>query len=181
MSLKATPVRATPASGLVIVKVSVAVSPATIGLGWNSLWSSGGSKTVNVSLAVFPVPPLVELTAPLTLLYVPAVGAVTSTLTVHVPLAAIVPPENDIDPSPAFAVTVPPHVVLAAGVPATTIFPGKVGKVSLKATSVKAVPALGLVIVKVRVLVSHAPIGSGEKFLLIDGGSGRGSTPPSPL
>lgn len=169
VSEKATPVRVVPVFGLVIVNVKVLVPPTAIGSGENDLLIPGGigAFTVRLSLPVLPVrpPPVVDVTLPLTLLYVPAVGAVTSTVTVQLPPAAIVPPENEIDPAPATAVTVPPHVVLAAGVPATSMLPGEVGKVSLKATPARAVPVLGLVIVKVSVEVLPATIGLGVKSL----------------
>ena len=76
------------------------------------------------------------------LLYVPSVGAVTSTLTVQVPPPAIVAPEKFIDPSPpvkAGAKTPAPQSVISTfGVEATTIAPGTKGKVSAKATSNKS-------------------------------------------
>ena len=57
--------------GLVIVKVSVEVPPARMGLGANNLEIAGGFKTVSVAVAipVVPlfVPPSVEKTNPLTL------------------------------------------------------------------------------------------------------------------
>ena len=57
--------------GLVIVKVSVEVPPARIGLGANNLEIVGGFKTVSeaVAIPVVPlfVPPCVEETNPLTL------------------------------------------------------------------------------------------------------------------
>jgi len=57
--------------GLVIVKVSVEVPPARMGLGANNLEIAGGFKTVSdaVAIPVVPVfvPPSVENTNPLTL------------------------------------------------------------------------------------------------------------------
>jgi hypothetical protein len=156
---------------LAITRVKVTVDP-TSGVVSEICLSNEMSMSVTskLSLAVFPVPLFVEVTLPLVLLYVPAVGAVTSTVTVQDPLAAIVPPLKDIDPTPALAVTVPPQLVDVFGVGATTIDPGEVGKVSLKATPVIEVAEFGLVIVKVKVLTPSTEIGSGEKFFEILGG-----------
>ena len=65
VSVKATPVRAVLAFGLVMVKVRVEVPFTWIEDGLNPFWIDGGATTVRP--AVFdavPVPPLVELTAP---------------------------------------------------------------------------------------------------------------------
>ena len=87
------------------------------------------------------------------------------TFTVQVPPAAMLPAENASEV--AFAaganVAAPQPVVLAAGVAATVIAPGLVGKVSPKDTPVNAVVGFGLVIVKVNVEVPPTAIGAGEK------------------
>lgn len=71
------------------------------------------------------------------------------TLTVQVPPPTMVPPEKEIEALFAFGlkVGVPQPLVLALGVVATTIAPGEVGKVSLKATPVKGVDGFELVMV----------------------------------
>jgi hypothetical protein len=91
------------------------------------------------------------------------------TLTVHVPPATIEPPEKDMDALPPVGVKVgvPQPLVVALGVAATTIAPGVVGNVSVKATPVKGVSVLGLVRVKVRVEVPPARMGDGEKAFVI--------------
>jgi hypothetical protein len=70
VSVKATPVRALFKLGFVIVKVSVEVPPARIGLGANSFAILGGFKMVRdaEALPLDPVfvPPFVEDTNPLT-------------------------------------------------------------------------------------------------------------------
>jgi hypothetical protein len=101
VSVKATPVRAVPAFGFVIAKVSVLTPPTAIGFGENAFAMLGGETTVNVSVPVLPVPPLVEVTLPVVLALSPAVVAVTLTVTVQVPLAATVPPEKLTDVLPA--------------------------------------------------------------------------------
>src|SRR6266852_3631543 len=127
------------------------------------------SPAPSVAEAVLPVPPLVELTLPVVLSLEPEVVGVTSTLTAHELLAEIVPPLRLIEVLPAVGVNVPPlHVLLAFGVAATCRPPGKV---SLTATPLKAVPVLGLVMVKVRVEVPPTEVVVGEKALLILGGA----------
>ena len=107
----------------------------------------------------------VALTAPLTLVYAPTALTVMLTFTVQVPPAAMVAPENATDAAFAVGAKVgaPQPVVLAAGVAATVIAPGLVGKVSPKATPVSAVVGFGLVIVKVSVEVAPTAIGAGDK------------------
>jgi len=127
------------------------------------------SVTSNVSVAVPLSGASVFVTTLDVFVYVPGTDAVTSTATVHIPDAAIVPPLNDIDTAPAAAVTVPPQSVVAFGVPATTIEPGIVGNVSSNETPVSAVPTFGFVIVNVRVETASSLIGSGVKFFVIVG------------
>src|SRR5258708_2253896 len=95
-----------------------------------------------------------------------------SRATVHVPPAAIVPPENVIEAAfPAGPNTGAPQPAGAAfGVPATLIAPGEVGNVSPKAPPLMASFGFGFVIVKVRREIPPARIGVGAKALAIDGG-----------
>ena len=65
VSVKATPVNATVVFGLLIVKVRVDVPPATMGFGEKDLLIEGGATTVIDALAVFPVPPFVDVTVTL--------------------------------------------------------------------------------------------------------------------
>ena len=81
-SKTATPVRATVfAAGLVIVIVSVEVPPGTISAAAKAFVIVGGISTAIVALAVKPVPPLVELTAPVVLLATPDVVSDTVAVT----------------------------------------------------------------------------------------------------
>src|SRR5437764_2958422 len=76
--------------------------------------------TVRMALAVPPVPPSVDVTAPLTLFLAPVVVPTTSTLTVHAAFAATPPPLLNVSvPAPGAGAHVPPHVVLAFAVFAT--------------------------------------------------------------
>jgi len=124
--------------------------------------------TVNVELAVLPVPPFVEETAPLVLFFAPFVVAVTSTATVQVPLATIVPPLKVRLVSVAAGVKVglPQPEILSLGIEATS---RSLGSESVKATPVRDVPEFEFVIVKVSVLTSPTEIILGEKALLIEG------------
>ncbi len=108
-SVKATPVSAVPAFGFVSVKVSVVVPFKATVAAPKDLVIEGGAITVVVSLAVFPVPPLVEVTLPVVLFFTPAVAPVTVTGKLQVPPATIEPPASDITPVAAVVVTVPPH------------------------------------------------------------------------
>jgi hypothetical protein len=69
LSVKATPVSAIPVFGLVMVRVSEVVPFNGIVAAPKALAIDGGLATVRFAVAVFPVPPFVELTAPVVLVY----------------------------------------------------------------------------------------------------------------
>ncbi len=179
VSVNATPVSATVlAAGFVIVNVSSVVLCNWVLVGLNALAIEGGATTVNVAvLLVVPVPPSVEVMAPVVLLPSPATVPVTFTLKVHDALWATLAPDRLITPVPAVAVTVPPQVLVTLGVPDTTsvALPGPplTGSESLKATPVRSPTAvvLGLVMVKVRVLSVFNGTLVGLKALLMVGGA----------
>ena len=106
------------------------------------LADGGRPATVSVAvLLVAPVPPFVELTAPVVLSFAPPEVTVTSTEMVHVSPAGIDPLLRLIAPLPAVApVNVPLHVLLAFGELATCT---PAGSVSLTATPASAAPAFG--------------------------------------
>jgi len=127
---------------------------------------------VSEALAVLPVPNSVVVSAPLTLLYVPATGAMTLTLTEQLEFAANEPPLNVRLVSPAAGLKVgAPQSLVAPGGLATIICPGATGSVSVKEMFVNAVKGLGLVMVKVKTLAPPAKIGSGENDLARLGGA----------
>src|SRR5712691_6337867 len=96
VSLKPTPVSVVPVFGLLIVKLSEAV-PVTAILGApNDLLMVGGATTVVQALAVFPVPPSVEVTLPVVLFFNPVVVPVTVTLKLHRLFTAILAPDSAI-------------------------------------------------------------------------------------
>jgi hypothetical protein len=167
VSLKATDPREYVLA-LVIVKIKTVVPFTVTVLGVKDLVMNAGPVTVREAEAVFPIPPLVELTVPLVLFFIPLVVETTFTLTMHVPLAAMVPFVKV--KVVAFAVGVkvgdPQPEVLAPGVDATFM---SVGSESLNATPVKLVE-LGLVIVKRNTVLVFTATGFVTKVLLILGG-----------
>lgn len=66
---------------------------------------------MSVALAAFPMPPFVDDIVPLILFLIPAVVAVTSTMTVQEFPPAILPPLRLIVFPPETAVTVPPQLL----------------------------------------------------------------------
>src|SRR5215831_9552079 len=111
VSVKPTPVRATVALGLVMVKLTVTTPMIGATFLENDLVIIGGATTVIEALAVPPapvlVPPLAELTLPVVLFLTPAVEPVTVTVIVQLPPWAIEPPLKLIMPG-AVVITVPP-------------------------------------------------------------------------
>src|SRR6266849_4932579 len=169
VSLTATPLKAVPVFGLVMVKVRVEVPPTAVVVGEKALLILGGATTVSVTVLLLePVPPSVEVTAPVVLDLVPAVLPVTFTLMVQGLLSAILPPLRLMLLLAAVAVRVPPHVLLAPfGV--ATISPET--RVSEKATPLKAVPVLGLVMVNVTLVEPLSGILLAPNALVMVGGA----------
>ncbi|MBZ5491583.1 MAG: hypothetical protein LAO76_11690 [Acidobacteriia bacterium] len=115
----------------------------------------GGAATARLAVAVFPVPPLVELTVTL-LFFAPAVVPVTFKLSVQEALADSVPPDRLTADEPVAAAAVPVQVVVKPLGVATT---RPVGKLSLNPTPVSdTVFAAGLVIVKASEVVPFTAI-----------------------
>src|SRR5258706_14227778 len=104
-----------------MVNVRIDVPPARIGVGLNPLAMTGGRSAVSVALPTLLmfVPLSVVDSVPLTLPCGPALVAVTWTLTVHEPLAGMVPPGNVNHVAAAAGGHVPPQGGLAVGGPAT--------------------------------------------------------------
>jgi hypothetical protein len=171
VSVKATPVRLELGLGLDIVKVSVVVPFWGMVVPPKTLLMPGAfGLTDNVADAVRPVPPLVEVTAPLVFSLEPSVTDITETLTVHVPETGMAPPENEIEVAFATGANVGlPQLEVVAFVGEATFTP--VGKVSLKATPVRTTEfCAGLVRVNVRVLAALISTVEGLKDLLMVGG-----------
>jgi hypothetical protein len=133
---------------LVIVNVRVAVPPTGIVAALNALEMLAGPTTVIMAvLLVAPAPLSLELMTPVMLLCTPAAVPITVTLNEQVPLAASIPPVNEIMLGAA-VVTVPPQVV---AVPLGTDSPA--GSVSVKLIPDSDWLEFGLVIENVRLVV----------------------------
>ena len=105
-----------------MVKVSEVAPFSRMLLAPNALPMVGGDTAATVTVAVLltvPVPPLVELTAPVVLFLIPVVAPVTLTDSVHEPAAATVAPLRLTDALLAVGVNVPPQVFVAFGELAT--------------------------------------------------------------
>ena len=166
LSVKAIPFRVTLVLGFWMLNVSEVVPFNGMLAAPNALAMDGGEATVKLAVAVFPVPPLVEVTLPVVLVYCPEAAPVTVTLNWHWLLTAIVAPVSAI-PVGAVVVSVPPQTVAVAF---ATVSP--VGNVSVKATPVSAtVFAAGLVMVNVSEVVAFRAMLLGLNTLAIDGGA----------
>jgi hypothetical protein len=142
LSVKATPVSATAcAAGLAMVKVNDVVEFSVIDAGLKALAITGGATTLMLAEAVPPVPPSLEVTAPVTLFFSPADVPVTFTENVHELLAANVAPDKLITLPPAVAVIVPPPQVPVRPLGVDTTSPA--GSVSVNPTPVKTVVVFG--------------------------------------
>src|SRR5579864_8932740 len=154
-----------------MVKLNVLLAFSTMLVGLNALLIVGGLATVRVAvLLVAPVPPFVELTAPVVFDTVPDCVPVTFTTMVQlVPGVAMLPPDRLMLVLFAVAVTVPPQVLLTPGVLATC---NPFVKVSLNAIPLSAVVLLpGLAMVNVTVVVPFSGILAAPNALLTVGGA----------
>jgi len=79
-SVKATPLSASVVFGFVMVKVTEVLWLSSILAAPNALVMLGGVATLRFADAVLPVPPFVDVTAPVVLVYCPAAAPVTVTL-----------------------------------------------------------------------------------------------------
>jgi hypothetical protein len=171
LSVNANPFNDMVLFGLVMLIVSDVVPFSGILLAPKLLVTVCGATTVSVAvLLVAPVPPFVELTAPVVFVTTPACVPVTFTTTVHVvPGVAMLPPVRLMLVEFAAAVTVPPQEFVTPGVDATC---SPFVSVSLKAIPVSAVVlAAGFVMVKVAVVVPFSGMLAAPNALLIVGGA----------
>ena len=122
---------------------------------------------VMLAVAASPWPPSSEVTGLVMLVSRPVAGLVTFTVIMQVPLAGIVPTASAMEPDPDTAVIAPPHVfVMPLGVATTK----PMGNRSVNATWLRAVVALGLVIVKVKLVMPFTGSTATPKALLMVGG-----------
>jgi hypothetical protein len=171
VSVKLTPVSATAlAAGFVMVKLSEVEPFSGRAATPNNFAIVGGVLTLTLAEAVLPVPPLVELTAPVVLVKLPEAIPVTFTEKVQEELIGRDAPTSDALPEPALAVIVPPPQVPINpfGVEITS----PAGRLSVKATPVcGAVFATGLVTVNVSEVEPPSAIPVAPKAFAIDGGA----------
>src|SRR6478609_2073212 len=169
VSPKPTPVSATVAFGLVMVKLSVVVAFRLMLAAPNALAMLGGPITVMLAvLLVAPAPLSVDEIGPVVLFCTPAAMPCTFTLTLQFAFAASVAPVRLIEPEPAAAVTVPVQVVNRPFGVATC---KPAGSVSLNATPVSPRPELGLLSVKVTEVVAFNSMLAAPKVLVMVGGA----------
>ena len=136
-----------------------------VGLGVGvGVGDGAGVVTVKVATAGAVLLPLsvFKSPAPKELMKLPALAAITCTLTVQEPLAGIAPPVSVTDELPASAITVPPQVLLAFGVGATST---PVGRLSTSGAFRLATVSLALFNVSVRVEIPPALIVAGLNAL----------------
>jgi len=133
------------------------------------VWKVTGTVTPRLAEAALPVPPLVEETAPVVLLKVPPALAVTLTLKVHDALAARVAPVRLILPLAVVAVMAPPPHDPVSPLGVATVIPA--GSESVNATPVNAALALGLLIVKVRLVKPPTGMLAAPNDFEIEGGA----------
>jgi hypothetical protein len=152
------------------VKVSTRLEVPLIRIvdGVNEAASVNGARlaTVREALAVFPVPPLVEVTEAESL-KTPVVVAATLTTTAQVEPAVRVAPANATEVDPAVAVAVPPQRELSPFGVATT---SPAGSVSLNASPVNPTP-LGLLKVNVSEVEPLRPMVESLKAMAMTGGA----------
>lgn len=173
VSENATPLRSAVEFGLVRVNVIVEVPLVGMLAGEKAFAIDGGVNTVTVAEAVFPVPPFVEVTAPVVLFCVPAAVPVTFTEKLQLLFVGMVAPERLTLFIPCAAVIAPPSVAQEPPLsPFGVDTANPAGSVSVKATPVSEVVfATGFVIVNVKLVVPFTGIVAAPKAFAIDGGA----------
>jgi hypothetical protein len=168
VSAKATPFNATVfAEGLVMVNVSCVVEFKPIFAGLNTLAIEGGATTAMLAEAVGPLPPSLELTALVVLICIPAAVPVTVSENVQEVLLARVAPLRLITLVFCVEVMVPPPQLPVSPLGVETIKPA--GSESVKPMPVSD-RALGLLIVKLKLVEPLSGIVVAPNALAIDGG-----------
>ena len=147
LSVNARPVNVTLVFAFWIVNVRPVAPFSGISLAPNALVIDGALATVKFPLAVFPLPPFVEVTELVVFVYWPEAVPVTFTIIVQELFTAMLPPARLMLVLPAIAVDVPLQL-LDSPFGVATVKPA--GSVSVNATPVTAtVLAAGLLTVNV--------------------------------
>jgi hypothetical protein len=170
VSVNATPVSAAVfAAGFVIVKVSEVVPLGGMFETPKDLLMEGGASTARFADAVPPVPPFVDVSAPVVLLCDPAVVPVTFTEKLQEDVAARVAADKITLAVPCVAVMVPPPQDPVSPLGVATTKPE--GNVSVKPTPVSDEPALVFDTVKVNVVLPFSGTVAAPKDFVIVGGA----------
>jgi len=154
--------------GFVMLKLRLVVPFGGIVAAPNTFVIAGGCTTVRLADPVPPLPPSVDVTAPVVLFCAPAAVPVTFTLNVHDALAASVAPVRLTLPDAATAVIVPPPQ--APVTPLGVAIRRPAGSESVNPTPVSVWPALGLLTVKLKVVAPSSGIVAAPKVVVMPGG-----------
>jgi hypothetical protein len=138
-------------------------------------WLAPAEVTLMLAEAVLPVPPLVEVTFPVMLFFVPTVVPVTFTEKLHDPLAERVAPERLITFVPCVAVIVPPPQEPVSAFGDEIMRPD--GNVSVKAIPVRVVALFWLLMEKVRLIEPARGMLVALNDLVMEGGDKRADCP----
>jgi hypothetical protein len=169
VSLKLTALNEVLAFGLAIVKFNGKVTFGEMPASPKDVLSEGGNTTATVANAVPPVPPSIEVTAPVVLFCTPVVVAVTLTLNVQDELVDRPAPERLILAPRGLAVIVPPlHEPLNPLGEETT---SPAGSVSVKPMPLKEAAAFGFTMTKVRLVLPFSAIDATPNDLVMSGGA----------
>ena len=176
MSLRPTPVKAVVGFELVIVHCRLVVAPTATWAAPNALVIAGGATTVMVVDAVEPVPPSVEVTGLVVLVFAPAVVPVTLTWKTQNVAGPTLAPASVM----ALAVVViePPSQVPISPLGEATARPA--GRVSVKPTPVSVVAPLGLLTVNCSIVVPLSGTVAAPNTLEIVGGATTVMVPDAP-
>jgi len=169
VSLKPTLLKAVVAFGFVRVKVSETTPPGEVPTKLNDSLMEGDKITATLANAVPPVPPSVEVTAPVVLFCTPVAVAVTFTLKVQDALVDSAPLERLMVLLPAVAVIVPPlqEPVSPLGVETTS----PAGNVSVKAMPLKEAVEFGFATTKLKLVLPFSAMDATANDLVMSGGA----------
>jgi hypothetical protein len=169
-SVNATPVRPTVfATGFVIVNVNEVDALNEMLAAPNTFAIEGAATTATLADAVPPVPPCVEVTAPVVLFCAPAAIPVTFTVKLQDALAASVPLDKLTLAEPATPAAVPPQLFVN---PFGVVTTSPAGNVSVNAIPVSDAEAFGLLRLIVNdVLPFSAIVAAPNTFAIVGGPS----------
>jgi len=168
-SLKPTPLNEVVEFGFVMAKVKPRGLFGVIPANWKLSLIEGGKTTATVAKAVPPVPPSIEVTAPVVLFCTPVATLVTFKLKAQDALVDRLAPERLMLLPPGFAVSVPLlHEPLnPLGVEMTS----PAGSVSVKPMPLNEAATFGFAMMKLRLVLPFSAIDATPKVLVMSGGT----------